>query len=83
MPLDKLLMPGTSMSGTTTKRGTRERLRRSRCGNLPGWCACSWNGHGNTLNLAEVQVYGRPATPDQWPVSMTPGDGKFDLAWQR
>ena len=36
----------------------------------------------NALNLAEVQVYGRPGTPDQWPATMKQGDGTFDLGWR-
>ena len=38
--------------------------------------------YASTLNLAEVQVYGRPGTPDQWPVSLKAGDGTFDLGWR-
>ena len=36
----------------------------------------------DALNLAEVQVYGRPGTPDQWPVRIKQGDGTFDLGWR-
>ena len=42
--------------------------------------------HQDYLNLAEVQVYGMPGTPDQWPASAPSGqvgsDNSFTLTWR-
>ncbi len=43
--------------------------------------------HSDALNLAEVQVYGMPGTPDQWPKAISPDPltaaaNSFTLSWR-